>query len=92
MRRRVILLFKNKWWNELLAAKSGSDAKLGFLFGHDGALPVWWSSEPLEAALLTGWAGGKKALDLSHQTDEDVIDIGLDSIAEIFAVSRAWLD
>lgn len=90
--RRIVCVFKNKWWIDLLATVNKDKAKLGFLFAHDVPISVWWSSEPLGAPLMTGWAGGRKAFELSKLSSDQVIEAGLTSLCKIFNIGRSRIE
>jgi len=89
--RRIVLCFNTKWWNEIISKLGNANDKLGFLFANNVPISVWWSSEPLKAPLLTGWAGGKKALDLASINDDAVIDRAIASLTTIFKVDRKFI-
>lgn len=55
---------------------------LQFLF-TDEAIPTWWSQMPDTRPLLTGWIGGPGAQRL-NQTDEQVFETALESLANAF--------
>jgi len=90
--RRVTLAFKGKWWTDMLKKIEPSKSKLGFLFGQNVPISVWWTGEPSDAALLTGWVGGPKAVELEKLDDEDFIDLAITSLSRIFAVGESMLD
>jgi len=55
---RVTLLFKSRFWQQ-----SAPDlAHLSFLFASEEMPATWWTAEPDEAATITGWIGGPKAV------------------------------
>jgi len=72
--RRVTLAFKEKWWADALKKIDQSRSQLGFLFGQHVPISVWWTAEPSDAALLTGWVGGPKAIEMENLTDDQFID------------------
>jgi len=90
--RRIIFAFRSKWWNELLKQLKSDAEPLGFLFAGDVPISVWWSSEPFQYPLLTGWAGGKKALRLAKLSDLETIEIGINSLAQIFNIPRSSIE
>ena len=77
---KVVVKFKKAFWQR--------DAK--FIFS-DEVFPTWWTQLPDEAPLLTGWLGGPKAHALSNQSDNDIGDIALTSLAAIFDQPIAML-
>jgi monoamine oxidase len=70
---KVVFDFKEKFWQK----------DLGFVF-TDEMLPTWWTHNPIENNLLTGWAGGPVAEKLSLHTDDELIEIGLIALSHIF--------
>ena len=91
--RRVTFAFKQKWWNERLASSDDTNtAILGFLMAQGVTIPVWWSSEPMEAPLLTGWTGGRNAIELASLGNDAVIDQAIDSLSKIFQIDRAQIE
>ena len=90
--RRIVLAFWSKWWNERLKQLKPGDQTLGFLFASDVPISVWWSSEPFKAPLLTGWAGGEKALGMAARSDTQAIETGINSLSQIFKVPRNLIE
>ena len=72
---KVILYFNQRLWKE----------DMGFLFS-DEIFPTWWTQLPEEQPLLTGWCGGPKAAMLSSQTDEEILEKAILSLATILSI------
>jgi len=78
---KILLRFSERWW----ADHVGRDfADLSFLVS-DATVPTWWTQHPAEYPVLTGWYAGPKADRVSSLTEVELIDMGLISLAEIFA-------
>lgn len=90
--RRVTLAFKEKWWLEALKKIDASNADLGFLFGQNVPISVWWTNEPSETPILTGWAGGSKANELEMLGDDQFIDLAITSLSRIFRTGESMLE
>ncbi len=73
---KVIFDFKEKLWKE----------NTGFIFSNE-QIPTWWTQHPVKNNLITGWAGGPVAAKFSQHTDDEVINIALQSLANIFDTS-----
>jgi monoamine oxidase len=75
---RVVLGFDRRWW-----APDGRD---GPSFVHGGAepFPVWWTALPGREPLITGWAGGPRALALAGQGEAAMLRAALESVASVF--------
>jgi monoamine oxidase len=89
---RIIFHFKSKWWMDVLEKLRPGAKPLGFLFAQGEEIQVWWTDEPTDLALLTGWAGGERALNLAQFDKETLRDRSLDSLSRIFSVSREEID
>ena len=87
---RVSFRFWRNWWADLL--RPNSDDKLGFLFSNDPDIPVWWTGEPVEANILTGWAGGTQAEKIAGQGTDRLIVAAAESLARIFKVERSFIE
>jgi monoamine oxidase len=90
--RRISLSFKRKWWTEILRRIDASKQTLGFLFARDEQIRVWWTNEPAEAAILTGWAGGERAAEFSNADADFVAGKAIESLCKIFGVERAFVE
>ena len=77
---KILLRFATKWWTNC----GGHDlSDLSFMFSS-AKVPVWWTQHPAEYPLLTGWFAGPKADTVSRLTSSELINMGLESLAEIF--------
>ena len=79
---KILLRFATKFW----AAQGGRDlADLSFLFS-EARVPTWWTQHPADYPVLTGWFAGPKADRLGPMTENDLVEMGLASLAEMFAL------
>lgn len=79
---KLLLRFATPWWADI----GGRDlADLSFLLSN-ATVPTWWTQHPAEHPVLTGWFAGPKADRVSSHAEADLIDMGLASLAEIFAL------
>lgn len=76
---KVVLLFETAFWETVAPAA-------GFIFS-DETIPTWWTQSPDHSAVLTGWLAGPKVAGLMSYPEEEVIALGLQSVANIFAGS-----
>lgn len=79
---KLLLRFKRPWWREREEL-----ADMLFLLS-DEIIPVWWTRQPDQHHVLTGWFGGPRTAELSHLDPQGLIDAGLDSLAAIFNQPR----
>jgi monoamine oxidase len=70
---KVALQFKDRLWKE----------DTGFIFS-DEQFPTWWTQLPDRRPVLTGWMGGSGAMQLSYETDEQILEKAILSVAAIF--------
>jgi monoamine oxidase len=87
---RVVILFRERWWTERLrsAPRGASLESMSFLHGDSPDVPVWWTLHPMQAALMTGWAGGPAAERLSGRAPGEIEDRALAALAATLGVTR----
>lgn len=79
---KILLRFKDQWWIRAL----GKDfSEMDFMFS-DGEIRTWWTQHPLPYPLLTGWIAGPHAEKLRDRSDDDILDIAMNSLSTIFKV------
>jgi monoamine oxidase len=76
---KMLLQFRTRWWTD----RGPGLGDLSFLLS-DRKIPVWWTQFPNESALLTGWFGGPKTKAMADFAEDQLIDAGLGSLADIF--------
>jgi monoamine oxidase len=80
---KILLRFTTKWWDD----HNGQDlADLSFL-GSNATVPTWWTQYPAGYPVLTGWFAGPKADKVARFTTNEIVEMGLASLAEIFNLS-----
>lgn len=70
---KVVFLFRKRFW----------DKDMGFVFGEE-IFPTWWTQLPDKTPLLTGWVGGPAAERIGRQSEQEIFDQALQSLAAIF--------
>ncbi|MBV8751299.1 MAG: FAD-dependent oxidoreductase [Hyphomicrobiales bacterium] len=80
---KILLRFTHKWWADV-GAHDLSD--LSFLFANT-RVPTWWTQHPAEHPVLTGWFAGPKADAVPRLTANELVEMGIASLAETFDVS-----
>ena len=82
---KLLLEFSEAFWlDKKSASMAGRDVdKMGYLFS-DEEIPTWWTQVPDQSKVLTGWIGGPAAQEKTKATDADVLEQGLQSLANIF--------
>lgn len=79
---RVNVVARSRFWKR-------RHADLSFVHTPDRPFNVWWTPYPVEAPVVTGWAGGPAAAALAD-TDVEVTAIG--ELARAFGLSRRRLE
>ncbi|PWV46928.1 NAD(P)/FAD-dependent oxidoreductase [Chitinophaga sp. S165] len=73
---KTILQFKTPFWEK-------HAQQIAFILS-DAPIPTWWTQVPEKAYILTGWLGGPPAVPYIGQTDEQLQELALISLANIF--------
>lgn len=76
---KILLHFKKAFWQN-------KKKNVSFILS-DQQIPTWWSQLPEKNKILTGWLGGPDAEKLSSLNDDEILQIALKSLSEIFNVS-----
>jgi monoamine oxidase len=76
---KILLRFETRWWVD----KRMDLADLTFLLS-DARIPVWWTQHPADLPVLTGWFGGPKTEAMANLGEQELIETGLASLADIF--------
>jgi monoamine oxidase len=70
---KLTLRFTSRFWPV---------SNFGFIHADDRHFPTWWSDE--RGHILTGWAGGPRAEQLSACTPEMLVEFGLAALERLF--------
>jgi len=85
---KLLLQFKSAFW---LDKSTGVDlAEMSFILS-DEETPTWWTQHPASSTLLTGWLGGPPAERKKNLSNEELLEQGLQSLANIFKLSNEEL-
>jgi len=79
---KILLRFATRWWAD---CAGGELADLSFLFSG-ATVPTWWTQYPAKYPVLTGWFAGPRAATVARLSEGELVDMGLASLAEIFAL------
>lgn len=72
---KFILQFREAFWKK----------SLGFVFS-DEVVPTWWTQLPEKNAIITGWMAGPTSVKHKDETDEELLNKALQSLANIFSI------
>jgi monoamine oxidase len=59
----------------------------GRLIFSDDFIPTWWTQDPLNLPLLTGWLGGTKAIQFADEPDSFFLEKALETLSSLFSIS-----
>jgi monoamine oxidase len=75
---KILLQFKTAFWRTDFNLND-----LSFLFS-DETIPTWWTQHPQQTSLLTGWCAGPAADALKYESDSQLFQTAMQSLAHIF--------
>lgn len=99
---KVVMLFEEPFWTDRHLVRAAHALELddvAFAQADGEAFPTLWTQQPVTAPVLTAWAGGSKAAELTGLGDERTVAAALRSAARAFgapqrrvegALVRAW--
>ena len=65
-------------------------SKMGFLLSNEPFL-TWWTQYPLEVPAMVGWMAGPDAFKYKGLSNEELLDMGLATLARILKIDARWL-
>ncbi len=85
---KVLFKFRDRWW---LEDGRKNMSKAVFILCVNGKYNAWWTQYPETYPVLTGWIAGSNALELKDKNQNEIIELGIDSLAEVFSVDRVLI-
>ncbi|HEY8133747.1 MAG TPA: NAD(P)/FAD-dependent oxidoreductase [Thermoanaerobaculia bacterium] len=82
---KIVFRFRARFWEE-------DGRPRNFVHAADRLMPTWWTTAPVRAPLLTGWAGGQGADALLAEGTAAIPDLALDSLATTFGRKRREIE
>lgn len=85
---KILLEFNAPFWeDEETERLTGADLKnMGFILSGE-AIPTWWTQSPQRSPILTGWLGGLPAAEKRDTPAEEILQLSLQSLSNIFKQS-----
>jgi monoamine oxidase len=85
---RITLRLHERFWEDLpIRLPRGTSLNaLSFLHTRDEDVPVWWTTHPIRAPLIVGWAGGPRATRLLNCSVSEIERRAVLSLARQLAV------
>ncbi len=81
---KILIEFTDPFWEEK------GLINLQFLFSEE-KIPTWWSQNPQQNNVLTGWLGGKAEDEMQHLNDDEILQEAVSSLAHIFNVDASFI-
>jgi monoamine oxidase len=79
---KFLVEFTEPVWEKGVASEFRKFSNASFIFS-DAYIPTWWTQNPSELPLLTGWLSGPGSLSLKL-SDEELLNEGIRSLGYIF--------
>jgi len=90
---KILLRFRDAFWRSGTPTAHHARLRgLGFVLLPAASVPTWWTTEPVESGVLTGWAGGPAAQELSALPPDARRSRALDSLERVFGTPRLELE
>jgi monoamine oxidase len=84
---RIVLRFRERFWESISPEKSKTLSDMSFLFSHDEWFPTWWTRMPEKLPIITGWAPFRAAELLSGKSSEFVVGRSLETLHRLLGVA-----
>lgn len=81
---RVTFVFRDAFWLKLAAGLG----ELRMLFSLDRDFPTWWTTNPVQSPVLTGWAAGPRAARLSELTRDEIVTSAIAALSRVLLCGR----
>ena len=82
---KILMEFADPFWK-----KQGLN-NMQFLFSEE-KIPTWWTQNPQQNNVLTGWLGGKPQDEMQYLSDEELLQEAITSLANIFNADASFIE
>lgn len=89
---RIVLHFRERFWDTIRPDAKKTLADLSFLFSDDDLFPTWWTSNPEKYPIITAWAPFRSADKLSQYDSSLVTQKAVHALARSLAVDGLMLE
>ncbi|HLH30223.1 MAG TPA: NAD(P)/FAD-dependent oxidoreductase [Terriglobia bacterium] len=83
---KIVLCFHSAFWEER------GLTKLAFLHARGEKFPTWWTTRPVAAPILIGWAGGPPAEGLAFKGKDEIVNAAIQSLANALKMSPSSVE
>lgn len=89
---RVVLQFRERFWEKIRPAGRRTLANMSFLFSDDQLIPTWWTTNPQKHPLITGWAPFSAAEEMSGRNLSFVKKRTIETLAHLLDLDSDELE
>ncbi|MBE7169717.1 MAG: FAD-dependent oxidoreductase [Williamsia sp.] len=84
---KVLFEFKTTiWTSKQVKEATGADLSGAAWIFSDEPVPTWWTQQPAQSTVLTGWLAGPKATAMVSMANEALLEQSLQSLATILSL------
>lgn len=84
---RVVLHFRERFWESIPPTPKRTLANMSFLFSQDQWFPTWWTAMPEKYPIITGWAPFLSGRRLSGQDQSVVTQQAIETLSQLLSVN-----
>jgi monoamine oxidase len=84
---RLVLRFRDPFWRDSPRVRQSGEDDPNFVHFFGAAFPTWWTCAPVEASVLTAWAGGPSASTLRSLPRERIVRTAVETLAAGLGIS-----
>jgi monoamine oxidase len=89
---RIVLGFRERFWDSLRHPARVSLSDMGFLFSQDEWFPTWWTTMPKKLPIITGWAPFHAGEKLSGRQKSFVVERSLETLGRLLRMDARKLE
>lgn len=79
---KIVLVFEEPFWRRIEGLSHAS-----FIQNAGAPVPTWWTTFPVDSAVITGWVAGPHAMALDATSGEQLLSTALDSLASVLGIT-----
>ena len=84
---KLLIKFKTRWWEK---ATKHDLSKMAFILCN-GKFMTWWTQYPEINTILTGWMAGPEAFKYKEASNEQLLELALDSLSQVLKIDKAFI-
>lgn len=88
---RIVLQFRQRFWNEIRPASGRTLGEMSFLLSDDAPFPTWWTTNPEKFPIITGWAPFTSAAKVSGRDLDFVTQEAVETLERLLGLETGSL-